>query len=82
MRGTTTAIEVCGSGRSREALDARSDRYRDHVLFKPLVVADAGVAAGGQHIDEILFCDHRTEQRMIIERAISELKFGRLYPIC
>ena len=58
MFGPAAAIEV-GRGRGGgEALDARADRHRDHVLLQPLVVADAGVAAGRQHVDEAVLGDH------------------------
>ena len=33
-------------------LDARPDRDRDHVAFDPLLVADAGVEAGADDVDE------------------------------
>ena len=36
----------------RKALSARPDRHSNHVLLQSLVVADAGVAARCQHIDE------------------------------
>ena len=52
------AIEVGRRGGGGEALDARPDRHRDHVLLQPLVVADAGVATGREHIDEALLGDH------------------------
>src|SRR6185437_6373031 len=35
----------------------RPDRHRDHVLVEPLLVADAGVATGGEDIDEALLGD-------------------------
>ena len=50
-------IEIGGRSRGREALDARPDRHRDHVLFQPFVVADARVAPGRQHIDEAVLGD-------------------------
>jgi hypothetical protein len=34
------------------ALDARPDGNRDHVALDALLVADAGVEAGGQHVDK------------------------------
>ena len=50
--------KISGRGGRGEALRARADRYRDHVLLQPLAVADAGVAAGGEHIDEAVIGDH------------------------
>ena len=38
--GPTSSIEIGGSGSGREALDARPDRHRDHVLLQPLLVAN------------------------------------------
>ncbi len=52
------AIKVGRAGGGGKALQARSDRHRDHVLLQPLVVADACVASGGQHINEALLGDH------------------------
>ena len=52
------AIEIGGAGGGREALHARADRHGDHVLLEPLVVADAGIAAGRQHVDEAVLGDH------------------------
>ncbi len=43
--------------RRHNAGRARADRHRDHVLFQPLVIADAGIAACGNNIDEILLGD-------------------------
>ena len=55
---TAAPVEI-GRRRDRgEALLARADRHGDHVLFEPLVVADAGIAARGQHIDEAVLGDH------------------------
>jgi len=46
VRRAAAAVEIrCGCG-GGHALEARSDRHRDHVLFQPLVVADPGIAAG------------------------------------
>src|SRR5262249_50751881 len=39
--GPTASIEIGGRGSGREALRARPDRHRNHVLLQPLVVADA-----------------------------------------
>ena len=58
MLGSAAAIEIGGRCGGREALDARSDRHGDHVLLQPLVVADAGVAAGREHVDETVLGDH------------------------
>ncbi len=57
MLRAAAPVEVGRRGRGREALHARPDRHRDHVLLQPLVVADAGVAAGGQHVDEAVLRD-------------------------
>ena len=51
-------IEIGGRGGGGEALHARPDRHRDHVLFQPFFVADAGVASGCQHVDKAFFGDH------------------------
>ena len=51
-------VEIGRRGGGREALLARADRNGDHVLLEPLVVADAGVAAGRQHVDETVLGDH------------------------
>ena len=58
MRGPAMRREIVRRGGGREALDARTDRHRDHVLLEPLVVADAGVAAAGEHVDETVLDDH------------------------
>ena len=58
MPGPAAAIEIGGGGGRRETLLARADRHGDHVLFEPLVIADAGVAAGRKHIDETVLGDH------------------------
>ena len=58
MLGPAARIEIGGRGGGGEALDARPDRHGDHVLLQPLVVADAGVAAGRQHVDETVLGDH------------------------
>ena len=50
-------IEITGRRGRGEALDARTDRDRDHVLLEPLFVADPGIAARGQHIDETALDD-------------------------
>src|SRR6266404_8390824 len=50
--GPAVTIEIGRSGGGGEALDTRSDRHRDHVLFQTFVVADAGIAAGRQNVDE------------------------------
>src|SRR5260370_4641575 len=50
--GPAMGRQIAGRGRGRVALDSRADRHRDHVLLQPLLVADAGVEACGQHIDE------------------------------
>jgi hypothetical protein len=38
-------------------LYARSDRNGDHVALDPLLVADAGVEAGSDHVDEVVAGD-------------------------
>ena len=58
MLRPAVAIEIGGRGGGGEALHARADRHRDHVLLEPLVVADAGVAAGREHVDEAVLGDH------------------------
>jgi hypothetical protein len=58
MRGPAARVEIGRRGRGGEALHARADRHRDHVLLQPFVVADAGVAAGRQHVDEAVLGDH------------------------
>lgn len=50
-------VKIRRGGGGREALDARTDRQCDHVLFQPLVVADAGIAARSQHVHEAVLCD-------------------------
>jgi hypothetical protein len=37
------------------ALGARADRHRDHVLLQLFLVANAGIEAGGKHVDEAVF---------------------------
>ena len=44
--------EIGRRGGGGETLLARPDRHGDHVALQPLVVADAGVEAGGEHVDE------------------------------
>src|SRR6185312_15379445 len=55
--GSAVTIEIGGRCDSREALDARPDRHRDHVLFQALVIADAGVTSGRKNIDKVLVRD-------------------------
>ena len=57
MLRPAVAVEIGRGGGGGEALDARADRHRDHVLLQPLVVADAGVAAGREHVDEAVLGD-------------------------
>ena len=57
MRGPAATVEISGRRGGGEALHARPDRHRDHVLLQPLIEADAGVAAGGDHVDETVFAD-------------------------
>ena len=52
MLGPAPRIEISGRCGGGEALAARADRHRDHVLFEPLVIADAGVAACREDVDE------------------------------
>ncbi len=69
--GAPMAMEIGGGCGRCEALDAWTDRHRDHVLFEPFIVADAGIAAGRDHIDEAFLGDdlepdlriHREEGR-------------------
>src|SRR5690348_5316125 len=58
MLRPTAAIEIGRSGRSRKTLNTRTDRDCDHVLLQSLVVADAGVATGREHIDKALLGNH------------------------
>jgi len=58
VRGPTAGFEVGGRGRGRHALPAWADGDGDHVLLEPLLVADAGVAARGQHVNETLLDHH------------------------
>ncbi len=51
-------IEVGGGCGRGEALNARPDRHRDHVLLQALVVANAGVTPGRQQIDEAIVSDY------------------------
>src|SRR5258706_6473182 len=53
--GPAMRCQIAGRGRRRVALDSRADRHRDHILLQPLVIADAGVEARGQHVDEAVF---------------------------
>ena len=57
MLGSAARIEIGRRRGGGEALHARPDRHGDHVLLQPLVVADAGVAAGRQHVDEAVLDD-------------------------
>ena len=57
MARAAVAIKIDGRRGDGHALDTRSDRHRDHVLLQPLVVADAGIAARGEHIDEAVLRD-------------------------
>ena len=70
MRRPAADVEIgrrCDDG---EALHARADRHRDHVLFQPLVVADARVEAGRQHIDEAVLGGHfELDARMSGEKS-------------
>ena len=52
------AIEIGRGGAEWQSAAARADRHRDHVLLQPLVVADAGVATGREHVDETVLGDH------------------------
>lgn len=54
VRGPAVAREVGGRGRSHRVLPARADRDGDHVLLEALLVADAGVAAGSEDVDQVL----------------------------
>src|SRR6266702_4579311 len=57
LRATVT-IEVGWRCGSREALDARPDRHRDHVFFQPFVVADARVTPSRKNIDAAVLGEH------------------------
>src|SRR5205814_7619578 len=52
VRRAAAALEVVGRGGGGEALHAGTDRDRDHVLLQPLLVANAGIAPGRDHVDE------------------------------
>ena len=56
-RGGRAGRDRRATPRSRSAA-ARADGNGDHVLLEPLVVADPGIAAGRQHVDEAVFGDH------------------------
>ena len=58
MMGAAAPIEIVRRGRGSIALHTRTDGNGDHVLFQPLVVADPGIAAGCQHVDEAILRDH------------------------
>ncbi len=58
MGGDGVVGEIGGGGGGGEALRAGTDRDGDHVLFEAFVVADAGVAAGGEDVHETVFDDH------------------------
>jgi hypothetical protein len=58
MPGATAAIKVVARGGCCEALDARADRYRDHVFLQPFVVTDSRVAPRRQDIDEAILGDY------------------------
>src|SRR5690348_13685071 len=52
--GPLVPLEV-GWGRSGcEALNARADRHRNHVLLQSLVITDPGITSGSQNIDEAI----------------------------
>src|SRR5262245_24714575 len=43
VRRPAATVEVSRSGGARKALNARTDRHRDHVLLEDLVIANSGV---------------------------------------
>jgi len=56
--GPAVAGKVSGRRGGGEALDTGPDRDRDHILFQSLAVTDAGIATGGEHVDEAVLGDH------------------------
>src|SRR6185437_10213703 len=58
MPGPAVRVEIGGGRGRREALHARPDRDRYHVLLEALVVANARVAANRQHVDEAVLDHH------------------------
>ena len=53
LRGVAVPAQIGGGGGAGETLGARADRDSDHVALEALVVADAGVEAGGEHVDKL-----------------------------
>lgn len=53
MGGAPSRCNVARCCGKREALCARTNRHGNHVLFKPLIITDTGVAAGGNDVDKI-----------------------------
>src|SRR5579859_3659209 len=54
----TASVEIGWRSGGRKTLLARTDRNGNHVLLKPLLVADSRVASGRQYIDETILGDH------------------------
>src|SRR4051812_5792422 len=54
MFGTTVTIEISRRCSGRETLNARTDRYRNHVLIQTLVIANAGITSSGEYIDKTI----------------------------
>ncbi len=55
MFGAPAFVEVGRRSSSSETLHPGANRHRNHVLLKTFFIADTGIAAGGQHVDEALF---------------------------
>ena len=53
----SSLIEIAGRSGRYEALDPWANRHRDHVLLEPLIIANPGVAARSEHVDEDVFDD-------------------------
>lgn len=58
MFGPIVAVEIGWGRSSGEALHARSDWYRNHVLLQSLVITNSSVASGGKNIDEAILGCH------------------------
>src|ERR1700722_6924136 len=56
--GAAAPLEVVARGGCGEPLDARANRYRDHVFLQPFVVADSCIAPRRQDIDEAIVGDY------------------------
>ena len=74
-------VEIGRRGGGGESLQTRPDGNGDHVLLQPVVVADAGVTASCQDVDEAVVGDHlQTDFRIGDEEGRhdpGQHKFGR-----